>query len=262
MNTEIKVITNYSNKSNEQVFKRLGDLAPNVISQNRVFYEADTNIFINDTCNPDNWSVDSFKFLYKLLPDPLPNVAQAGYLPKRNIEIWEGSYLTAELANLLLDLENLENRILVPISGCGEIVAMQLQQCLNREFGVKMRINDCANGKPAVVVDDVIKTGGTILNSLSEDIVARPDTVYASWAMPWVNAKDLVTERLDPLRKLTEQNQKIFAAVVYAGDRISSPLSLPVNSISTFQKDDKKSQEVLSDLSEKYFGDKIFLAFK
>ncbi len=243
--------------------RKLGSLPTNIIAGDRVFYGMDTNVFINDVPN-----FDSLKFLGRLrtplgITDPFGN--------PRNVEIWEPEYLTERLAETLLSsVEDLTSRIIVPMTGCGEVTARSLANRLIDCYGIDLEIVSAAEAcqfpefasRPVLIVDDVLKTGGTMCRELQADLLARPDNVYAFWAMSGLSQFDYKRGReYAPLRTLTVRGQQIIAGVVYAGAGLASPgLGLPVNSISTLLGDNAKADTVLNSLAEKYFGSAIYRA--
>lgn len=245
----------------EEANRKIGDLPLNVLAGDKVFFEPGTNILINDV------TIDSFDFLMRMLPPSMPNISLAGEPPTRNIEIWEASYLTKRLAEVLVcnvPRIDLNSRVIVPMVGCGESTAESLVRCLSDDYGIYLPIIPAkeVREQQVIIVDDVLKTGGTILRELPEGLINNPQTLYAVWAMAALTTESYCFGReYKPLRQLVYNDQQIFAGVVYAGSGLASPgLGLPVNSISTLLKDDEKAQEVIESLSRKYFGDAIYRA--
>jgi len=235
--------------------KRLADLPCNIVVGDRLFFEQDTNIFINDT------AIDSFSFITKLLPPCMPNVQLAGEPPRRYIEIWDTNYLTKRLAETLVANSDLSSRVIIPMSGCGELAAISLARCLSDCYGITLEIKslEFTGNKPSIIVDDVLKTGATIVRELPNEIIEKPDTIYAVWAISTLTKSDFCTDpRYQSLRLISKHRQEIFAGVVYGGAGLASPgLGLPVNSLSTLMKKDQKSIEVIASLADKYFGQSI-----
>lgn len=241
-----------------EAIRRLGVLPGSVIAGDRIFLPPDTNVFINDTDN------DSFPFLMALLPRSIPFIQQFGEPPLRGVEIWEADYLTEKLADTLITgVDDLSARVLIPMTGCGGDTARRLARRLN-ECRVDLEIvhPEDVGARSAIIVDDVLKTGGTIARELPESLLKNPDNLFAVWAMPALTKKDYsIEERYSPLRYITNQGQRIFAGVVYAGSGLSSPgLGLPVNSISTLLADADKAAMVVKSLANKYFGKGIYRA--
>jgi hypothetical protein len=241
----------------------LGPLPANVIAGDRVFYGKETNVFINDVPN-----FNSLEFLGGLRTS-LGIIDSVG--KSRNVEIWEADYLTERLAETLLgSVEDLNSRIIVTMTGCGEVTAKSLANKLSDDYGINLQIVSAADAcqlpefesGPILIVDDVLKTGGTISRELQADLLARPDNKYAVWAMSALSRSDYERgKQYAPLRALTRMGQQIIAGVVYAGAGLASPgLGLPVNSISTLVGDSDKSDSVLSSLANKYFGSAIYRA--
>jgi hypothetical protein len=239
-----------------EAYKRLGQLPNNVIAGDRFYLGPDTNVFINDTDR------DSFNYLMSLLPKGLPYIQQAGEPEKRNIEIWDSDYLTEKLADtLVFGTEDLAWRSIVPMTGCGEVTARSLARRLRDYYDINLEIISPENrgNDPLLIVDDVLKTGGTIERELPLELLSRGNNIFAVWAMSALSQRDYLRgQRYRPLKRITNEGQRIFAGVVYAGAGLSSPgLGLPVNSISTLINGDDKAQEVLESLAEKYFGNGI-----
>lgn len=237
--------------------KRLNNLPSIIIPGDKTFIRRNANVFINDV------GIDSFEFMMRLFPKCIPSVKLAGELENRYIEIWEASYLTERLAQLLIsNIADLGSKVIVPMNGCGYIVARNLVDFLYEKYKIGIARPEEIGCRSAIIVDDVLKTGGTMYEKLPEEITSNPNNIYAVWAMSSLTEEEYRTrEKYNPLRYLTSNGQKIYAGVVYAGSGLASPgLGLPVNSISTLIKGDDKSREVIADLSEKYFGQGIYCA--
>jgi len=250
-------IRNYENRS-ESI--RLPD---KISVANQIVYPNKTNILINDT------NSDSFEILAALLPNPLPNVKEAGR-KQRQIEIWDAKYLTEQLASEVIKLEDLEKRCLVPVSGdCGTMVAKMLQNELIENYGIELEIASSNESITcsAIVVDDVLKTGQTIFDSMPKSITESQETVYAVWAMSSVSEDDLLydwEQKYSALRCFLsdDNNQRIIAGIAYSGKGVSA-LGLPVNSLSTISisnENQNKREIVLANLAERYFGEAIYIA--
>jgi len=246
----------------EEAELKLGSLPANVIAGDRVLYPRDTNVLINDT------PLNSLTILGRLR-GPAGIISPDG--KRRNVEIWEQGYLTGRLVEALLSsVEDLTSRIIVPMTGCGEATARSLANRLRDCYDIDLEIVSAGEAcqrpefaaKPVLIVDDVLKTGGTMCRELPSELIARPDNIYAVWAMSSLSQSDYKRKvEYAPLRVLTGMGQQIIAGVVYAGAGLASPgLGLPVNSISTLLGDDKKAQRVRASLAEKYFGSVIYSA--
>ena len=241
--------------------RKLGQLPDNVIAGDRIYLEPNTNVFINDTDR------DSFNFLMSLLPRNLPYIQQVGEPEIRNIEIWDANYLTEKLADtLVFGANDLASKSILPMTGCGEVTACNLARRLRDYYDIDLEIVSPENvgNDPLLIVDDVLKTGGTIVRELPPELLSRCDNIFAVWAMSTLSQRDYARgERYRPLRRITNQDQKVFTGVVYAGSGLASPgLGLPVNSISTLLNADTKSAEVLDSLACKYFGSAIYRAIE
>jgi len=239
----------------QEAERRLGNLPENIIAAERIYLGPETNVFINDEPG-----IDSFGFLMRLLPKNMPYVPLLGE-PRRGLEIWDAAYLTERLVDVLLTLEDIGDRVIVPMSGCGVTTAINLARELNKR-GVNLQIKPLeeVGSQPVVVVDDIAKTTNTMSRFLPKGILENEGTVYAVSAMAGLTEEDY---RLDPiydsLRYLTKRGQRIFTGVAYAGSGTSN-LGLPVNSISTLLGNDNKAAVVLAALAKRYFGVRIYNA--
>lgn len=241
----------------EEASLRLSQLPEQITAAEKIYFEPNTNVFINDA--PE---VDSLTFLGRLR-GPLGIKGPTG--ENRNVAILESAYLSDMLAMILAASEiNLSRRIIVPMPGCGETAAISLVKSLSDNYGITLNISQTSElgSLPAIVVDDVIKTGGTILRELPPSLLEDESTIYATWAMSALTNPDYLYDgRYSPLRQLTAKGQRIFAGVVYAGSGLASPgMGLPLNSISTLVGNTNKSNTVLASLAKRYFGTAIYRA--
>ena len=239
--------------------RKLNSLPENIIPGDKIYFDPDTNVFINDVPK-----FDSFCFLVKL-STPLGILDPRG--KRRNIYFFEEDYLTEQLTNILVNSDiDLFSNVIVPMTGCGEYVANSLVERLYNDFNIKLEIKrpEEVGTQPAIIVDDVLKTGRTMLRELPPELLFRPNNTYAVWAMSSLSNSDYQTgTRYEPLRTLTNNGEHMFAGVVYAGAGLKSPgLGVPVNSISTLVNGNEKSNEVVKSLAEKYFGDRLYQALK
>jgi hypothetical protein len=213
---------------------------PKYLHYDRIFVAPpDANILLNDTRR----AVDSRKLF-----DALASGTD------REIIVWDAERLTSALVSQIEHL-GLDDLWLLSVGGAGDIATAMLKAELV-ESGVTCQVielSDLEDLDPdanLLIVDDVLKTGGTLQRFTQDNRINR--NLYPnSWIATWCSAYYSNGYTAYGLNLLVGNG--VITGFVYDGLGCGDG-ALPLNSVSTMLAGDLKAVEVKTSLDRKYFN--------